>query len=121
MAKVMLFEKELERKLDKDRNLLACLNGVIELRTGVLREGRPEDCLSKTVRVEYGGIELATPSVDAFFADILNGDVDYISYQQTMLGYGITGHVTDQVNCACQGSIVVSASSCIHMWAAIQM
>ena len=102
MAKVKFFDADIEGKLDQNPDLLGCLNGVIELKSGDLREGRPEDYLSQTVSVEYSGLDLPTPTVDSFFDDILNADMQYISFMQVLLGYGVTGHTTDQVDPALQ-------------------
>ncbi len=70
---------------------LACPNGVINLRTGELEPGRPEDYVSKRTGVEYQGLSTdATPWTTAL-DEIYGGNQDLISYIQRMLGYGITG------------------------------
>ena len=96
-ARVLLFDKDLAAKLDTVLDILPAPNGVIELRTGLLRPGRPDDYASTFVPVEYRGLEHPTPQVDTFFADIFNGDAPLIAYMQRLLGYAITGEMREQI------------------------
>lgn len=90
------FDADIEDHLDTNPDLLAVANGTVELATGRLRPGKTSDRLSMAVAASYLE-DGSTPIVDAFFADIFNGDVDTIAYMQRLLGYGITGHTREQV------------------------
>lgn len=92
----LAFDNDLEGRLDKDPDLLAVGNGVVELSTGVLRKGRGYDGLSIALAVDYEP-DVPTPTIDAFFHDVFNGDVEVIGYMQRLLGYAITGHAREQV------------------------
>lgn len=57
-------------ELDSDPWLLACKNGIIDLRTGKLRQGKPEDYLVNAIGIEWGGIDVPAPTWEAFLQDI---------------------------------------------------
>lgn len=57
-------------ELDSDPWLLACTNGVIELKTGKLRQGRPEDYLVNAINTAWEGIDAEAPTWEAFLQDI---------------------------------------------------
>jgi putative DNA primase/helicase len=76
---------------DKDPMLLGVPNGVIYLRTGVLREGRHEDFIRTIAPTIFHGLYFPAPIWERFISDIFNGDKELIAYIQRLLGYGITG------------------------------
>ena len=43
MSKLKMYDKEFLTKIDENRMLLGCENGVIDLETGTFRDGRPDD------------------------------------------------------------------------------
>jgi len=97
-AKMLLWDQDLERKLDTNPDLLGIADGVIELKTGILRPGQPHDYISVSLDIEAGGcLSEPTPLIDSFFNDIFNSDAEMISYMQRLLGYAITGHTSEQV------------------------
>ena len=71
--------------------LLAVQNGVIDLRTGDLHPGRPEDYISKACNVEYLGIDYPCPVWDQMLVEIFRGDDQIISFLRRLFGYAITG------------------------------
>jgi len=82
-------------ELDQDPWLFACQNGVIDLRTGDMRPGRPEDWISKASPIEYPGID-AKPTVwEQTLLQIFDGDQELVDYMQRLLGYGMAG-LTDE-------------------------
>lgn len=83
---------EIENKLDSNPDIIACKNGIIDLRTGQLRAGRIDDYISKQIEYEYQGINHHTTDIDNFMNDIFNNDIDTINYLQKLLGYAITGN-----------------------------
>ncbi|KAF8982175.1 hypothetical protein BGZ46_001657 [Entomortierella lignicola] len=96
MYKNLFADNDIENKLDTDPDLIVARNGVIDLRTGELRKGLPEDYMTTQLDTDYNGLESSTKDIDAFVEDIFNGNTDFIEYVQRLLGYGITGHTGEQ-------------------------
>lgn len=96
-------------ELDENPWLLACKNGVLDLRTGKLRPGKPEDHLLKYCPHDWKGIDAPRPNFEAFLESALDGDpfltdqeraeyrADLIAFLRRVLGYGITGHATEHI------------------------
>jgi len=82
---------------DRDPMLLACANGVLELRSGRFRPGRPDDYLVKAVPHEWAGIETPAPAWEAFLSEIFQDDGELIDYLRRLFGYGITGLVSEHI------------------------
>lgn len=77
--------------------LLGCANGVIDLRSGKFRDGRPEDYISLSSPIEWKGIDEPAPEWQAFLLEIFEDDKDLVSYIQRLFGYGITGLSSEHV------------------------
>lgn len=83
-------------QLDQDPMVLNCLNGTVDLRTGLLRPHDPADLITKLVHVEY--LEDAQcPLFKKFLNRIMGGDQDLIGYLQRYFGYCLTGLTVEQV------------------------
>jgi putative DNA primase/helicase len=80
---------------NNNADLAACSNGVINLRTGELRAGRPSDLLSNHFPVNYDPNALC-PQWLKFLDDVFEGGRDVINYLQRAIGYTLTGHTTEQ-------------------------
>jgi len=66
--------------------LLGTPDGTVELRTGELREARPEDGITKITAV--GPAEKADcPLWDKFLQEATGGDKDLIEFLQVLCGY----------------------------------
>lgn len=76
---------------DRDPWVLGCLNGVIDLKTGELRAGRPDDFIKTISPVEYHGPEMLAPTWEQVIFDIADGDKELAGYFPRLFGYGITG------------------------------
>jgi len=83
-------------QLDQQPWLLACKNGVVNLRTGEMRAGRPEDFLLRASSVEWHGIDAPAPIWDQTL-DAIFEDSEMIGYLQRLFGYGITGLTVEPV------------------------
>ncbi|MEO2047199.1 MAG: phage/plasmid primase, P4 family [Pirellulales bacterium] len=84
--------------LDSYPWLLNCENGTLDLKTGILREHRSEDYLTKIAPVEYPN----EPGVDAdlwqtFLERIFNDDRDLIDFVQRLIGMAMVGQVFEHV------------------------
>lgn len=78
--------------LDQNPLLLACVNGVVDLRNGLLRAGRPDDYLTLACPTEYLGLDVDTAPIEAVYLEVLNNRQDVVDYKRKVLGYAITGH-----------------------------
>lgn len=88
---------------DQDPWLLACQNGIIDLRTGILRDGMPDDFIKTVTPVEYHGIETPAPLWERFVLDIFDNDAELASFNQRLLGYSITGETSEHIAPIFQG------------------
>lgn len=80
---------------DRDPMLFAVANGVIDLRTGKLRKGEPEDLITLHSDVAYDE-NAACPRADKFFNEIFLDRQDLISFIDKALGYSLTGFTNEQ-------------------------
>jgi putative DNA primase/helicase len=85
----------LPAQLDTDPYLLNVLNGTIDLRTGVLRTHRREDLLTKLAPVSFDP-EATCPLWLKFLGRIMDGNDDVIGYLRRVVGYCLTGDVSEQ-------------------------
>jgi putative DNA primase/helicase len=80
---------------DGDHYLLGTPGGTVDLRTGELRDARPEQYVTKATAVTPAPPETLTPLWSAFLGRIMAGDEDLISYLQRFLGYCLTGSIEE--------------------------
>jgi putative DNA primase/helicase len=82
-------------ELDADPLLLGVANGVLDLRTGALREPRREDLITKRAPVEFlpGA---ACPTWLRFLDRVFAGQADLIGFMQRAVGYSLAGHTSEQ-------------------------
>lgn len=93
---------------DAHPDLLGVGNGVVDLRTGVLRPMKPEDRITKRLAVNYDPAATA-PRWDKFLTEIFvdedgNTARDVVDYVQGLIGYGATGHTSEQCFTVLNGS-----------------
>ena len=81
---------------DEDPWLLGVANGVVDLRTGVLRSGDRSDRITKHAAVAYEP-DATAPTWDDFLTRIMDGKRDLITYLQRMIGYSLTGDTSEDV------------------------
>lgn len=79
--------------LDKHAYLLACKNGVVDLRTSTLREGVRSEYLTRGVEWNYLP-DVECPIFDQFLEDIMMGNEEMIEYLWRVIGYCITGETS---------------------------
>jgi putative DNA primase/helicase len=84
-------------ELDTQPWLFPCKNGVIDLRTGKLKPGRPEDYLSLASPIEFKGVDEPAPIWERSLLEIFNGNQDLVDYLQRLFGYGMTGIVNEKI------------------------
>ena len=92
-------------EFDQKPWLLPCKNGVIDLQTGRLLPGRPEDYLLRAVPFEYHydplylltGDNSPCPTWDKFIDEIHQDDPAVCEFVKRMIGYGITGLTSEHI------------------------
>lgn len=95
LARAVLPIADAGDRWDADPWLLACPNGVVDLKTGMLRAGRPEDRLTHLAGVPF---DAAAPR-DRWYAflDDVFVDPELIAFVQRAAGYTLTGCTGEQV------------------------
>lgn len=82
--------------------LLGTKQGVIDLRTGTLRPGRPNDHIRAIVPTEWKGLDEPAPRFQQFLREIFGEREEaereeLIAFLQRALGYGITGNANEHI------------------------
>lgn len=80
--------------LDSHKHLLSVRNGVVDLKTGMLYEHRPELHLTQLVDIEYNP-EAVAPRWEQFLEEVMPEMPDMPPFLQRLVGYGITGEVSE--------------------------
>jgi putative DNA primase/helicase len=75
---------------DPDPWILGCENGLVDLRTGALRVGRPADMVSRSTRLDYDP-RATCPRWDRFLLEVFAGDVDLIGWFARLIGASLVG------------------------------
>jgi putative DNA primase/helicase len=88
---------------DADPTLLCVSNGVIELKTGTLRDGRREDRLTMSADTAFQPAARC-PRWEQFLAEVLDGDQALISFVHRAVGYSLTGATSEQCLFLCHGT-----------------
>ena len=81
---------------DADPWLLGVRNGVLNLRTGELTPGSPEDRITKIAPVRYDAAAKA-PRWERFVGEVFRSHPELAGYIQRCLGYTLTGITSEQV------------------------
>jgi putative DNA primase/helicase len=81
---------------DTDPYLLGTPSGVIDLRTSKLRDGRPEDHITKLTGVRYDP-DAKAPRWERFLTEVTGDDAELSEYLRLAIGYSLTGDIREQV------------------------
>jgi putative DNA primase/helicase len=81
---------------DTESLLIGVRNGVLDLKSGRLRDGRPEDNITKVALVDYDP-SARCPRWERFIKETFADNPDLASYIQRVMGYGLTGETIEQV------------------------
>lgn len=87
--------RALPKHFDADPWILNVENGILDLRTGKLRPHDPEAMCTEMAGAEYDP-DATCPVWDRFLSTIFEGDGERIAYVQRMIGYCLTGDVSEQ-------------------------
>lgn len=77
--------------------LLACANGVIDLKSGHFREGRPDDYIKTAAPTEWLGIDTPAPRWQQFLEEIFEGNQELVNFMQRLFGCAIIGEVIEHI------------------------
>jgi putative DNA primase/helicase len=80
---------------DTNPYLLGCANGVVDLRTGQLRDGRPEEYLTRSTGIAFDPAAKCA-AWDLFLSDVMEGDSEMIAYLWRVIGYALTGDIAER-------------------------
>ncbi len=81
---------------DADPWLLGVANGVLDLRTGELRDGRREDRITRHSDVEFNAAA-SCPRWEKFLSEIFSGDAALVEFIRRAVGLTLTGSQREQV------------------------
>lgn len=82
-------------EFDRDPFLLGVTNGVVDLRNGTVRQGRPDDMVSRSTGLEYDP-DAECPRFEEFLGEIMSGDAERITFLRRWLGYSLLGFTREQ-------------------------
>lgn len=102
IAKSILPAADDGKDWDLNNMLLGCSNGVLDLKTGKLRDGLPEDRITMQVGVAYDP-KAKCPRWRQYINEIFEGNKELSHYVHKSLGYSITGETTEQAAFFCFG------------------
>ena len=83
--------------LDQHPLLLPVKNGVVDMRTGELRPGRPADWLTMAAPTEWKGIKEPCPKFEKFLKSSLDNNEEKYEYLHKALGYAASGLSCERV------------------------
>ena len=75
---------------DPDPWILGCENGLVDLRTGALRVGRPADMVSRSTRLDYDP-RATCPRWDRFLQEVFAADEELIGWFAKLIGASLVG------------------------------
>lgn len=87
---------------DADPWLFGVANGIVDLRTGKLRQGTQQDRITKFSPVVFDD-KATCPRFEQFMDEAFDGDTELIGYVQRAGGYTLTGSTREQCVFACHG------------------
>jgi len=82
---------------DSRPDLLAVANGTLELETGRFRPSRREDYLRTVAPTEWHGQDAPRARWERFVLEIFGDDPELAGYFRRLVGYGLSGAVTEHI------------------------
>jgi putative DNA primase/helicase len=103
------------RGWDRNPMLLGVQNGVLDLETGQVRGGRPDDLITKAAPVAYDP-EAECPRFEQFMKEIFAEHPELVPYMQRCLGYMLTGLTSEQIFWILWGSGANGKSTLVELF-----
>ncbi len=88
---------------DSDSWLLGVGNGVLNLRSGKLRDGKRSDLLTMHTDILFDS-DASCPAWLRFLDEVFGADRELTGYIQRVVGYCLSGDTTEQVTFLCHGA-----------------
>jgi putative DNA primase/helicase len=88
---------------DADPWLLGVSNGVVDLRTGALRAGSPDDRITRHSEASFDP-DAPCPRWRRFLDEVFAADEDLVGYIARAVGYSLTGGTSEQCIFTCFGT-----------------
>lgn len=92
----LLYDDEINEKFNSNRDILSIKDSVLELKNGNIRPRRLNDYCTYELDVEFPGLNYPTDNIEEFFRDVMLDRLDLVRFLQILLGYSITGYLTEQ-------------------------
>jgi P4 family phage/plasmid primase-like protien len=93
----------LPEDFDKDPYVLNVGNGIIDLRTGILKAHDPADLITKLAPVTYDA-DTDMPLIKEWLHEIMDGSSDLVLFLQRAVGYSLTGDTREHILPICYGT-----------------
>ncbi|MBS4171917.1 phage/plasmid primase, P4 family [Bacillus sp. FJAT-49736] len=82
-------------EFDRNKYLFNVENGIIDLKTGKLQQHDREFGITKITNIEFDE-KAKCPTWSVFLEQIFKGDKELIDYMQRLVGYSLTGDISEQ-------------------------
>ena len=106
-AQALFIDKDFEQRLDSTKHLIGVQNGVVDLRTGLLRERTPDDMIYNILETSYNQ-DADTAWVQNMFSSCMADDDKLTKFLQKLMGYALTGETQEEIMVFFTGSGNVS-------------
>lgn len=80
---------------DRNKYLLNCANGTLDLKMGILHSHSRADYITKVILAEYHP-EAKAPLWEKFLCQIMNGDEELVAFLHRAVGYSLSGDTSEQ-------------------------
>ena len=82
---------------DRDPWALAVENGVLDLKTGTFRPGKPTDYFRAYAPTRWEGINAPRPVWEAFLESTFGHNKELVAFMQRLCGYAVTGETIEHL------------------------
>ncbi|MBN2413386.1 hypothetical protein JXQ31_17025 [candidate division KSB1 bacterium] len=82
-------------QFDIDPYFLGCMNGILDLKTGKLRAGQPEQMISKSTNISYDP-NAKCQRWKQYLEEIFENNYKLINFVKRAIGYSLTGNTSEQ-------------------------
>lgn len=89
---------------DQNPWLLGVQNGVLDLKTGELRAGRPEDMIKIAAPTAWKRLDEPCPRFEQFVSEIMSDEADRVDFLHRLLGYSLNGVTSEHILAILVGS-----------------
>lgn len=90
------------RNWNPDNWLMGTANGIVDLRTGKLRHGLPDDRITLHTNITFDP-DAKCPRWERFLEEVFDRNSDLIGYIYRAVGYSLTGETSEQCFFCCHG------------------